>query len=134
VVASPDYLRRYVRPTHPRDLKTHNCIKIRSTGEVRASYRWDFCENDRWFQVDVADNPISNDGAFATRAALAGIGLRQIVLLDVQKHLAEQRLERVLDSWLPSFDRFFLYYPSRTYLPAKLVFIDCLIAQSRAPS
>lgn len=133
VVAAPDYFRRHGRPAHPRDLAAHNCLQVRSMGGPETVYRWDFCENGRWFQVDVGGNLISNDSGLATRAALAGVGLRQTMLVDVQKHLADGRLESVLDSWLPPFDDFFLYYPSRIHLPAKLrVFIDCLLERGRA--
>ena len=43
----------------------------------------------------------------------------------VRQSIAAGHLETVLDPWLPPFDGFYLYYPSRFQVPPKLrVFID----------
>ncbi len=96
-------------------------------------YHWDFCEDGRWFDVEVGGSLITNDSALALRAALNGVGLRHaMLLLDVQEHLAAGRLESVLEGWLPPYEGFFLYYSSRTHIPPKLrVFIDCVLEHAR---
>ena len=93
---------------------------------------WDFCEDGRWFDVEVRGGLLTNDSATALRAALNGVGLRHALLLDVQEHLAAGRLETVLDAWLPPYEGFFLYYSSRAQIPSKLrVFIDCVRKHAR---
>jgi DNA-binding transcriptional LysR family regulator len=131
VVATPDYFHRYGRPEHPRDLATHNCIRVKSVAE-RQPVAWDFCQDGRWFDVEARGSFITSDSAAALRAALNGVGLRHALLLDVEEHLAAGRLESVLDTWLPPYQGFFLYYSSRAQIPLKLrVFIDCVVEHVR---
>jgi DNA-binding transcriptional LysR family regulator len=131
VVATPSYFDGHGRPAHPRDLAGHKCIRVKSvTG--RQPVAWDFCEDGRWFDVEVRGGLLTNDSATALRAALNGVGLRHALLLDVQEHLAAGRLETVLDAWLPPYEGFFLYYSSRAQIPSKLrVFIDCVRKHAR---
>jgi len=131
VVAAPDYFRRYGRPADPRDLATHDCIRVRSAA-ARQPLPWDFCKDGHWFDVEVAGSLITNDSALALRAALNGVGLRHAILLDVREHLEAGRLESVLEAWLPPYDGFFLYHSSRAQMPPKLrVFIDIIVRQAR---
>jgi DNA-binding transcriptional LysR family regulator len=46
-------------------------------------------------------------------AALAGTGLAYLPEDDVQPHLADGRLIRVLADWCPPYPGYHLYYPSR---------------------
>ena len=138
VVGSPAYFAAHGRPAHPRDLATHDCVRFRFSSN--AIYRWEFAHpsgvsKGQWFEIDV-DGPITtNDPAMAIRAALDGLALTHMVEPSVRKALAEGRLESVLDDWLPPFDGFYLYYPSRLQVPPKLrAFIEHLrqhIAASR---
>jgi DNA-binding transcriptional LysR family regulator len=133
VVGAPGYFHRRGRPTHPRDLTTHDCIQVRLAVNDNP-YHWDFCEDGgRWFDVEVRGSLITNDSALALRAALHEVGLRHsMLLLDVKEHLAAGRLESVLDQWLPPYEGFFLYYSSRVQIPQKLrVFIDCVLEHAR---
>ena len=130
-VATPNYFDRHGRPAHPRDLAAHNCIRVKSVSE-RQPAPWDFCDKGRWFDVEVGGSLITNDSATALRAALSGIGMRHALLLDVAEHLATGRLESVLESWLPPYDGFFLYYSSRAHMPSKLrVFVDRVLKHAR---
>jgi len=131
VVATPTYFRRHGRPTHPRDLATHDCIRVKSAAE-RRPLAWDFCDDGRWFDFEVGGSLITNDSGLALRAALNGVGLRQALLIDVREHLAAGRLESALEEWLPPYEGFFLYYSSRAQMPAKLrAFIDCVLEHAR---
>jgi len=61
----------------------------------------------------------------AVRAAEDGIGLTCVLETSARASLDVGRLESVLEPWLPPFDGFYLYYPSRFQVPPKLrVFID----------
>jgi DNA-binding transcriptional LysR family regulator len=131
VVATPKYLDRHGRPKHPSDLVAHNCIRVKSVSG-RQPAPWDFCEDSRWFEVEVGGGLITNDSAAALHATLSGIGVRHALQIDVEEHIAAGRLESVLNSWLPPYDGFFLYYTSRAQIPSKLrVFIDCVVKHAR---
>jgi len=126
VAATPAYLDRHGRPQHPRDLQNHACIRNRyvSSGAI---YRWEFAQRGRWFDIEVGGPLIVNDPSLAIRAALDGLGLTHTVEPAVREHLTAGRLETVLDTWLPPYDGFYLYYPSRFQVPPKLrAFIDFL--------
>lgn len=131
VVGAPGYFQRHGRPAHPRDLAHHNCIRVKSAVERQPS-QWDFYEDGRRFEVEVGGKLITNDSALASRAALNGVGLRNVLLVDVQDHLAAGHLESVLEAWLPPHESFYLYHASRSRMPAKLrVFIDSVLEHAR---
>jgi DNA-binding transcriptional LysR family regulator len=52
VVAAPDYLARHPRPTTPRDLETHNCIRFRFPSGVIVP--WQFEKKGKQVEVAVA--------------------------------------------------------------------------------
>ncbi|MGO4700009.1 LysR family transcriptional regulator [Dyella sp. 2RAB6] len=126
VAAAPAYLDQHGRPQHPRELQQHACIRNRyvSSGAI---YRWEFAQRGRWFDIDVGGPLIVNAPSLAIRAALDGLGLTHTLQPAVHEHLTAGRLETVLDTWLPPYDGFYLYYPSRFQVPPKLrAFIDFL--------
>lgn len=130
VVGSPSYFRQHAKPLHPRDLATHDCVRFRfNSGAI---YRWEFAHSTgpskgQWFEIDV-DGPLTtNEPAMAIRAAIDGLALTHMVEPSVRTAIAAGQLETVLDDWLPPFDGFYLYYPSRLQVPPKLrVFIEHL--------
>ena len=66
-----------------------------------------------------------NDISLAMRAAEDGIGMTCVLDLCARAAIDAGRLECVLEHWLPPFEGFYLYYPSRFQVPPKLrVFID----------
>jgi DNA-binding transcriptional LysR family regulator len=128
VIGAPAYFVRHGRPQHPRDLARHNCVSFRF--DSGALYRWEFARAGRWFEIAVGGNLMVNDAELALEAALAGIALYYAVEPMVRTAVADGRLETVLDSFLPPFEGFYLYYPSRLQMPPKLrVFIDFLRAR-----
>jgi DNA-binding transcriptional LysR family regulator len=56
---------------------------------------------------------VFNNIALRLNAALAGLGLAYLPEDQVQTHLADGRLIRVLADWCPAFAGYHLYYPSR---------------------
>ncbi|HET6554715.1 MAG TPA: LysR family transcriptional regulator [Dyella sp.] len=130
VVGSPAYFAVRGRPMHPRDLADHDGVRFRFSNN--AIYRWEFAHpsgksKGQWFELDV-DGPITtNDPVMAIRAAIDGLALTHMMEPSVRAALADGRLESVLDEWLPPFDGFYLYYPSRLQVPPKLrAFIEHL--------
>jgi DNA-binding transcriptional LysR family regulator len=129
VVGSPAYFRRHGTPMHPRELSAHNCVRFRFRpgGPI---HQWEFAERGgvnagRWFDVHVDGNLIVNDHATIVEAARQGAALAQVFEEHVADDLTSGRLVSVLDTWLPPYDGWYLYYPSRFQVPPKLrVFID----------
>jgi DNA-binding transcriptional LysR family regulator len=60
-------------------------------------------------------------------AALAGFGLAYVPEDLAQPHVAEGRLQRVLEDWCPPFPGYHLYYPSRRHPSAAFsLLVDAL--------
>ena len=131
VAGSPDYFARRGRPKQPRDLQDHDCINFRRISN-RAIHHWEFAHKSgprkaQWFDVSVDGRLTVNSVPLGVRAAIEGAGLVNVLEPFAREALADGRLESVLGDWLPPYEGFHLYYPSRFQVPPKLrVFIDFL--------
>src|SRR5713101_611303 len=112
VVGAPSYFARRSRPKKPQDLTAHDCINIRLP-TYGGLYAWEFEIRGRELKVRVEGQFVFNNLALRLDAALAGIGLAYLPEDQVQTHLVDGRLIRVLDDWCPPFSGYHLYYPSR---------------------
>lgn len=112
VVSSPAYFVRHARPKTPRDLTGHNCIGIRlpTYGGV---VPWEFEKRGQELKVRTEGQMVFNNIAMRLDAALNGLGLAYLPEDQVQRHVDEGRLVRVLQDWCPPFPGYHLYYPSR---------------------
>lgn len=119
VVASPEYLRRVPAPLHPDDLARHNCIRLRfaTTGAI---YKWEFNVDGHLVPYEVGGNLIITDTTFSLDIALEGVGLAYTYEQLAQPYIRAKRLKRVLTEFSPTFESFYLYYPSRHEQPSKL--------------
>jgi DNA-binding transcriptional LysR family regulator len=124
VVASRAYLEGRGKPKTPRDLLSHNCIRIRrSSGDILLP--WRFAQNGKSFEAAIDGSLVVNDLPLALRAARDGLGLLQLLPDYAESFIAEGELETVLDDWAPTMDGFFLYYASRRHTRAPLrAFVD----------
>ena len=112
VVGSPDYFQMHRPPTTPHDLSTHNCINLRlpTHGGLMA---WDFGKDGHELKARVDGQWVFSSSLPILRAALAGCGLGYIPEDMIMEHVAEGRLQRVLEDWCEPFPGYHLYYPSR---------------------
>ena len=126
VVGAPSYFARRPHPRKPQDLTAHDCINIRLP-TYGGFYAWEFEKKGRELKVRVEGQLVFNNVALRLNAALAGFGLAYLPEDQVQTHLADGRLVRVLDDWCPPFSGYHLYYPSRRQpTPAFALLVDAL--------
>jgi DNA-binding transcriptional LysR family regulator len=126
VVGSPAYFARRPRPKTPQDLTAHDCINIRlpTYGGV---YAWEFEKGEREVKVRVEGSLVFNTLALRLNAVLAGLGLAYLPQDQVQTHLKNGELVRVLADWCPPFSGYHLYYPSRRqHAPAFALLVEAL--------
>ncbi|MBC2804145.1 LysR family transcriptional regulator [Rhizobium ruizarguesonis] len=126
VVGAPAYFDTRPKPLTPQDLTDHNCINLRlpTYGSV---YAWEFEKDGRELRVRVEGQLVFNNIALRLNAVLAGMGLAYMPENLVDAHLADGRLERVLEDWCLPFSGYHLYYPSRRHTsPAFALVVDAL--------
>lgn len=130
VAASPAYLARHGRPTHPRELLAHACL--RGQFASGATYPWEFRRGKEAVTIEPTGPLMVRVGAatdLAVDAAVAGTGVIYLFEDWLRPHLQSGALAPVLEPWWPRFSGPQLYYPGRRYLPAPLrAFVDYLKA------
>ncbi|MCY1008594.1 LysR family transcriptional regulator [Nannocystis pusilla] len=131
IVGAPDYFARHPRPTAPRDLQGHDCIRLRFVTSGRLQ-RWWLGDGDDDVELDVDGRVVLNDMLAIVDAAIAGLGLAQVFAGLVRAPLAGKQLVRVLQSHGAEFPGFSFYYPNRAHMPVKLrCFLDFFRAANR---
>jgi len=125
--ASPAYWAAHDRPTHPRELMNHPCVRHRFAD--RPAYAWEFEKDGEVIRIDPPARVISTGLELELEAALQGLGVIGTFEEFLAPHLDRGALEPVLEDWQPSFPGPFLYYPSRRHMPSPLrAFVDFLKA------
>jgi DNA-binding transcriptional LysR family regulator len=112
IVGSPAYFETRPMPRTPQDLGDHQCINLRMLS-AGGFYAWELEKDGREVRVRVEGQLAFNNIGMIICAATAGLGLGFVMEDQVEGHLAEGRLVRVLKEWCPSFAGYHLYYPSR---------------------
>jgi DNA-binding transcriptional LysR family regulator len=131
VVGSPAYFAAHGRPTHPREVLDHACIRHRFASGV--SYPWEFEKDGEVIRLDPPGRLTTTDADLKHAACEAGVGLLATFEDFVAEAVAAGRLEAVLEDWLPPFTGPYLYYPSRRHMPAPLrAFVDFVKAERGA--
>lgn len=125
VVGSPSYLAARGRPSHPKDLSTHSLIAYRSPTRGTV-IPWDLERRGKTFLVPTQGAISTNHDGMLIEAALRGMGLSYVSETSAAEHLAEGRLELVLEDWAPRVPGFFLYFPSRSQRsPPLRALVEC---------
>jgi DNA-binding transcriptional LysR family regulator len=131
-VASPRYLAERQLPKTPEDLREHQCMNYRLT--TGGLYRWEYAQDGRVLDIEVAGPLISNDGDVLLAAARNGAGIAVAFEGSVRGDIENGGLVPLLEPWWPTFPGFYLYHPSSAQIPRKLrVFIDFLQARHEPP-
>jgi DNA-binding transcriptional LysR family regulator len=130
VAGSPKYLNKVERPKHPKDLLTHDCIRV-GVGE-RVYDRWEFESKGKAFEVQVKGSLITNDSNLALEAAVDGYGLVYTNEDGITDKVESGKLEIVLNQFAPNSDGYYLYFPQRSQVQPKLrAFIDHIHDQKK---
>jgi DNA-binding transcriptional LysR family regulator len=123
---SPDYLDRRGRPSHPRDVLSHACLRGRF--QSGAMTPWEFERDGEIVKVEPSGPLLVQVGGatdLAVEAAVAGTGLIYLFEDWLRPYFDSGALEPVLEPWWQRFSGPFLYYPGRRLLPAPLrAFVD----------
>ncbi len=133
LAASAAYLERRGRPSHPRKLVDHACLRVRFAGG--ALVPWEFERDGEVLKVDPPGPLVGNLGSASdllVAATIAGNGIIYTFEDWLQPHFESGALKPILERWWLRFSGPFLYYPSRRHMPAALrAFVSFIRANSR---
>jgi DNA-binding transcriptional LysR family regulator len=126
-VASPAYLRRRGRPTHPAELAEHDSL----------GYTY-LATPDVWRFTNAAGEEAAvrpkgrlraNNGDALMPALIAGLGVGDLPEFIIKEALADGRLERVLTDWLTPQGSLYLVTPPGGPRPARLEVLGDFLAE-----
>ncbi|MCJ2127094.1 LysR family transcriptional regulator [Methylobacterium sp. J-077] len=130
LVATPDYLGRHGRPTHPDDLAGHACLGY---AYLPTPDRWRFIDESGVEAVVVPGGQLRANNAEALAPALrAGLGLALQPDFMIWDDLEAGRLERVLRGWSPPPIALHLVTPPGDPRPARITALIGYLAQTLA--
>ncbi|WP_438040583.1 LysR family transcriptional regulator [Sorangium sp. So ce128] len=133
LAASGAYLERHGRPTHPRKLLDHACLRGRFPNGALCP--WEFERDGEVVKVDPTGPLVGSLGSatdLLVDAAIAGTGLIYWFEDWLRPHLESGALKPVLERWWSRLSGPFLYYPSRRHMPAALrAFVDFIRADGK---
>lgn len=118
VCASAEYLERSGTPTHPDDLRHHNCILMRFGGTI--DNEWAFNIDGREQVRRVQGNRIVNDGDLLRSWCRAGLGIGYKSNWDVQDDLNAGSLVEILSDFAAAPNKLQLVYPSGATQPRRI--------------
>ncbi|EGU31069.1 transcriptional regulator, LysR family protein [Vibrio ichthyoenteri ATCC 700023] len=95
--ASPDYIAKHGKPTHPSELANHNCINFITL--VKYHTKWRFSKQGEKCEVIATGNRFSNDGDVVRRWMVAGKGIGYKTRLDSQPDIDSGRLVHLFEDW-----------------------------------
>ncbi len=133
VCASPAYFERYGIPSHPEDLKRHDCIRLVRGRRVMDS--WVFRENGQRFEVTVRGTLTTTSGEVVHDWVRAGAGVAVKATWDLLPELADGTIVQCLESfWCNEIDLFAIC-ANRTHQPPRIrAFLDFIAANLRSVS
>ena len=125
IVASPEYLEKHPAPTHPSDLRTHDCLSFQSNPT------WDFNGPEK-VSIDIKARVKVNDIMSIHRLALEGMGIASLPTLVCADDIKAGRLKPILCGW--PFGSFPIHalYPSNRHLSVKVrTFVEYIVEHLR---
>jgi DNA-binding transcriptional LysR family regulator len=123
-VASPRYLERYGRPTHPSGLADHRCLQFLDPYTGRP-FEWQFIRGKESVDVPTTGPLTFTDPKSMLQECVAGTGVAQIIGWSVGQLLAEGVLVDLFPDWHGERFPLFAFHPSRKHPPAKVrAFVD----------
>lgn len=130
LVASPAYLATRGTPQTLEDLAFHHCLVFNGGGHFHADWRFGKGEHGRTIRIGSHLATTSSDLPLIW--ALAGLGITQKSIWEVQDHLAAGRLVTILEEAEPDPASFYAIHPVKTSQSRVMtLFIEDLVSLVR---
>jgi DNA-binding transcriptional LysR family regulator len=129
VCASPQYFARHGVPQTPADLATHACLhfRYRTSGKLQ---QWVLGPDGDGERLELPMAFVTNNAEAIRAAAIEGLGVAYTPRFVVQDALRDGRLQLALESVPKAQGTFWILWPSKRQMPARLrVLIEHLAAR-----
>jgi DNA-binding transcriptional LysR family regulator len=127
-IASPDYLKRKGRPSHPEELSEHDGVLFSS---LKPS-SWTYLVNGELVESWPRFRVRANRASVLIEAAVKGLGLTRMGRSGIEKELRSGALETVLDQYECAAMGVHLVYVKQGLMPLKVrAFIDWMAPRLR---
>jgi DNA-binding transcriptional LysR family regulator len=124
LLASPAYIEKHGAPTHPSQLRDHQCLIYANAPETAV---WSFTKDGETAQSPVRGPLRANNGEILREAAMAGIGLLIDPTFITYQAIRSGDLVPIMSEWCTRQNGIHAVYPHREHLSPKVrVFIDFL--------
>jgi len=117
-VASPAYLARAGKPSHPADIARHECLTLSS--EASQTRGWAFTLDGQLAHVRPATRLDCSDGQVLHAWCLEGLGLAWRSWWEVEADVRSGRLVSVLDEFAAPPNGIYAVFAQRKHLPLRL--------------
>jgi len=117
--ASPKYLKRFGLPKNLEDLSTHHLIHYVSTLGAKPE-GFEYHDGEKYRSQRVGGRVIVNNADAYLSGCLAGLGIIQVPLVAVKRHLADGGLKEVLPALRAEPMPVSLIYPHRRHLAKRV--------------
>lgn len=129
VCAAPTYLAQHQPPRAPEDLERHVIVNATSV----SGGDWRFAEGERTVHQRVSPRLSINSNDAAIDAALAGLGVVQLLSYQVASQLASGQLVRLLQAWeTPALPVHVIHREGRSASAKVQAFVQLAVAELRA--
>jgi DNA-binding transcriptional LysR family regulator len=126
-VASPAYIERYGRPSHPTELEQHRCLQFIDPYSGRP-YEWEFGRDTEMIEVPTRGPLIFTDPKTMMDECVAGTGIGKLIGWGVKEQLETGTLIDLFPEWHGPVFPLYAFHPSRKHQPAKVrAFVDFCI-------
>lgn len=119
---NPDYLKLHSRPSHPDELKGHDCIAFNGVLSTRL---WTFRDDAKDIAMPIRTRLSVNTAEAAVDAAAAGLGITRVMAYQAKRAVDAGLLVPLLEDFEPMASPVHLLHISEGLMPLKLrTFLD----------
>ena len=130
VYANPDYLKRHSHPSHPDELKQHDCIAFEGVLSTRF---WTFHDGAKDIAVPIRTRLSVNTAEAAVDAAASGLGITRVMAYQAKRAVDAGLLVPLLENFERETSPVHLVHLSDGLMPLKLrTFLDFATPRLRA--
>lgn len=115
-IASPKYIKSFGEPSHPRDLKNHQCLHFTPLG----SETWKLTGPKGTLNVAVPGKVIINDMTMLRSLVMSGMGIALLPSFYCNAEIKSGKLTRVLQGWHTAASPIQFVYPAQKFVSPKL--------------